>query len=465
MSRPNILYIHSHDTGRYLQPYGYAVPTPTLQRLAHEGMTFRQAFCCAPTCGPSRAALHTGLSPHEAGMDGLTLSGFTLHPEAKILAHRLEEAGYTTVLAGFQHLALKGGMLGYTKTKSGDVPTEEWAAAWLRDQARAGSPFFLDVGFLETHRKGEDYWRGDIEPPNPDDVRPPAHFADTPEARRDWSLYLASATSLDRKVAKVLNALEEAGLAENTLVIYTTDHGIAFPMAKVNLHDEGVGVALILRAPFLGQPRARLSDSMVSHLDIVPTVCEVAGLPVPQGMVGRSLLQLWRDPQQILHEKLFFETTYHGTYDPQRAVRTERWKLIRRFAQVDSPALHVSSQTDAGPIHSEWVAKGWPDWLFSDLQLFDIFFDPNEMCNLVDRPEFAALVSALDQSLTDWMAATGDPLLRGPIPMPMGLDYGLLPHGQARALPEESQREHFANIILERIAAGNNTNAGSRAGS
>jgi arylsulfatase A-like enzyme len=457
MNQPNILYIHSHDTGRYIEPYGYAVPTPTLQRLAESGMLFRQAFCCAPTCGPSRAGLHTGTAPHTCGMDGLTLSGFQLRDHRELLAQQLNQVGYASALAGFQHLALKGEMLGYTEINSTSgasrMPAEVWATDWLRKQADRRKPFFLDVGLMETHRKGLDYWRDDQPLPNPDYLRAPARFADTPETRRDWSMHVASAKTMDDKIASVLQALEETGLAENTLVIYTTDHGIAFPMAKANLTDEGVGVGLILRAPFLGRPHAAVSDVMVSHLDIFPTIGELAGMPAPDYLQGQSLLPLWKDGAASSRDALCFETTYHGVYDPQRAIRTNQWKYIRRFADVPSPAHHVASQTDQGAIRTEWIAHGWPDRLHDSVQLYDLHFDATESLNLAGRPEFAPVIAELDARLQQWMKDTGDPLVNGPVVMPMGLDYGLLEHGQPAALPAESSREHFTSFILEEIAA------------
>ena len=104
MPKPNILYIHSHDTGRYLQPYGHAIPTPNLQRLAERGVLFRRAYCAAPTCSPSRAALLTGQSPHSAGMLGLANRGFRLRDFNQHIIHTLKPSGYNSALAGIQHL-------------------------------------------------------------------------------------------------------------------------------------------------------------------------------------------------------------------------------------------------------------------------------------------------------------------------------------------------------------------------
>src|SRR5512147_2788750 len=104
MNRPNILYLHSHDTGRYIQPYGHAIPTPRLQRLAEQGVLFRKAFSAAPTCSPSRAALLTGQAPHSSGMLGLAHLGFSLHDYRQHILHTLRQVRYQSVLVGMQHL-------------------------------------------------------------------------------------------------------------------------------------------------------------------------------------------------------------------------------------------------------------------------------------------------------------------------------------------------------------------------
>ncbi len=227
MNRPNILYLHSHDSGRYVQPYGHAVPTPNLQHLAEEGVLFRQAFNAAPTCSPSRAGLLTGQAPHSCGQFGLVNRGFELRDRHKHLAQTLRAAGYTTALAGVHHVVRDPLTVGYDRWLRGDARE----ASSIADQAIAylaeprEQPFFLAVGLIETHR-------GFPEPGPLEDVRytlPPAPLPNTPQTRRDMAAYKASARIMDETMGAVLDALEENGLAENTLVICTTDHGIAFP--------------------------------------------------------------------------------------------------------------------------------------------------------------------------------------------------------------------------------------------
>ena len=142
MSPPNIVYIHSHDTGRYVQPYGHAIPTPHIQQLAEEGVLFRQAFCANPTCSPSRACLLTGQWAHSCGMTGLVNRGWTLpHPE-RLLTHTLQKAGYTTAMAGFQHVVADindGGFTRLLPQEAPDAQTEDRAAAFLAEDHQAPS--------------------------------------------------------------------------------------------------------------------------------------------------------------------------------------------------------------------------------------------------------------------------------------------------------------------------------------
>ena len=197
----NIIYLHSHDTGRYLQPYGHAVPAPNLQRLAEEGVLFRRAFSAAPTCSPSRACLLTGQSAHSCGQLGLANRDFFLqHPE-RHLANFLHGHGYSTALCGFQHLTLDSRTLGYDWIAEADPPgsgrPEYRTEAAVEFINRAHDrPFFLAVGYSETHRVFP-------EPSEEEDERytlPPAPLPDTPETRYDMASYKRMAKILDDQV-------------------------------------------------------------------------------------------------------------------------------------------------------------------------------------------------------------------------------------------------------------------------
>ena len=413
MPKPNILYIHSHDTGRYLQPYGHAIPTPNLQRLAERGVLFRRAYCAAPTCSPSRAALLTGQSPHSAGMLGLANRGFVLRDFSQHIIHTLKEAGYISALAGIQHLTSaqyhRGAeAVGYDRILTEGRPQAHIAAAeFIRSQPEA--PFWLTVGFFETHREyPTDH---DI---NPDYVLPPAPFPDTPGTRQDMANYIAMAQILDDKIGYVLKALDESGQRENTLVIYTTDHGLAFPDMKCNLTDHGIGVALIMDgpAPFRG---GRVIDGMVSHIDIFPTLCDLLDIDEPAWLQGHSMLPLLNGERDAIRDELFAEVSYHAAYEPKRAVRTERYKYIRRYDGRRSPVL---SNIDDGFAKSEWLEAGYADSPIAPERLYDTFLDPVERVNLIDSAEHADVLNDMRARLDRWMRDTDDPLLAGQVPAP-----------------------------------------------
>lgn len=412
--RPNILYIHSHDTGRYIQPYGYNVPAPHVQQLAEEGVVFRQAFSVAPTCSPSRAGLLTGQCAHSSGMIGLAHRGFSLHDYSQHIIHTLDPLGYESTLIGLQHIAEETSTIGYHRVV--DVESRH-----VRDVTPAAveflhsgpqEPFFLSVGFIETHREYH-------EPGPAEDWRycqPPRPIPDTPRTRKDMAAYKASVRVLDEGVGAVLEALDGAGLGEDTLVICTTDHGIAFPAMKCNLTDHGIGVMLIMRGPE-GLHGGKVIDGMVSHIDIFPTICELLEIEMPTWLQGTSLMPLIRGEAEEINDEIFADVTYHAAYEPKRCVRTKRWKYIRRFDHREKPVL---PNCDDSLSKDVWLEHGWGEREVAAEALYDLVFDPNEAHNLADDPDKASVLEAMRQRLQDWMERTDDPLLKGPVPAPRG---------------------------------------------
>ncbi|MBN1247766.1 MAG: sulfatase [Anaerolineae bacterium] len=411
-SRPNILYIHTHDIGRYVQPYGYAVPTPHIQALAEEGVLFRQAFCANPTCSASRAALLTGMYPHNNGMTGLAHRGWSLNDYSQHIVHTLRDAGYETVLAGVQHVAHGPDAwrtIGYDRWL-GNEDAQARAAAYL--ESAPCEPFFLSVGFSDTHREfGPLSDAGD-----PRYCRPPEPLPDTPKTREDMAHFMTSARDVDAKMGTVLAALEHAGLTENTLVICTTDHGIAFPRMKCTLTDSGTHIMLIVRGPG-GFEGGHVVDSLVSHIDIFPTLCDLLGIEPPPWLQGVSLMPLIRGEATDVRDEVFTEVNYHAAYEPMRAIRTKRWKYIRRFDDRRGPVL---PNCDDSPSKSLWLEHGWAEMAPDTEALFDLAFDPNEAHNLVSDPRAQAVLAELRAQLGAWMHATGDPLLAGRIAAPAG---------------------------------------------
>ena len=411
---PNIVYLHSHDTGRYVQPYGHQIQTPNIQRLADQGLLFRQAFCAAPSCSGSRACLLTGQWAHVNGMTGLAHRGWELDDYGRHILHPLRAAGYWSALIGEQHLSKEPEALGYDHVvEIGTTKVHSIApAAQQLIRSRPPQPFFLSVGFFETHREF-------FEPSSVRDAlygAPPAHLPDTPEIRADMAAFKASARSFDQGVGAVLHALDEQDLADDTLIVLTTDHGLPFPGAKGSLSDRGLGVLLIMRGPG-GFHGGHVVDALVSQVDLYPTLCELAGAPLPEDVHGVSLLPLVRREVAEVRDELFAELTYHAAYDPMRAIRTRRHKLIRHFGERLLPVL---PNVDDSPSKDLLVAAGWAEQPRPRLELYDLLADPIEMRNLAYDEAFSEVLDALSSQLDAWMRETGDPLLDGPVPVPLG---------------------------------------------
>jgi arylsulfatase A-like enzyme len=410
---PNILYIHSHDTGRFVQPYGYQVPTPNIQMLADQGVLFREAFCAAPTCSGSRASLLTGLYCHNNGMLGLAHRGWRLNDYGQHWVHTLRRANYHSTLIGEQHISVDPRVIGFDEVVPVDTNHASYVAPLTIQALRDAppEPWFMSVGFFETHR--------DFSAPT--SVRdtlyslPPANLPDLKTTRRDMAAFKASARSLDQGIGAVLHALHDFGLVDDTLVICTTDHGIAFPNAKATLFDRGIGVMMIVRGPGFGG--GKVVDAPISHLDVYPTLCELAGTEPPGWLQGKSLMPLVRGEVDRLHDAIFAETTYHAAYQPHRAIRTERWKYIRRFDEYPHPVLANCDDSDTKDL---WVEAGWGEETVPTEQLYDLVLDPQEGRNVAAEPARAGVVAELRERLEAWMRETDDPLLEGPVPPPPG---------------------------------------------
>jgi arylsulfatase A-like enzyme len=412
--------LHTHDSGRYLSVYGQPVPVPRIEALAAEGMLFRQAYSAAPTCSPSRAALLTGQLPHNAGMLGLAHRGFRLYEPSQHLASFLRGNGYRTATTGVEHVSAREEVpgLGFTDQLRPSGKAAEISAAAVEfvgshTREHTDQPFFLSVGFQETHTIAHaEHLFG--YPPVDGPVAPAPTLPSTADTRADMASFAAAAAAADAGMGAVLDALDRAGVADNTLVICTTDHGIAMPGMKGTLSDAGTGVLLVLRGPG-GFTGGKSTDSMVSHLDVYPTIAELLGVPRPAWLQGTSLLALAADPAATIRDEVYSEVTYHAAYEPQRSIRTSRYRYVQRFGERDRPVL---PNTDDSAGKRLWVDAGWADKHVEHEALYDTVFDPHEMVNLVRDPASAPVAISLRDRLREHMRDTDDPLLGGDVPAP-----------------------------------------------
>jgi len=424
MGVKNLLYLHSHDMGLYLGPYGYAMRTPHLQRFAEEGVLFRKAFAAAPTCSPSRAALLTGCTPHQNGQFGLTNHGWGLHHPDWHLARYLKGHGFHTISVSNDHVhELPVGeatevwqevhnhesMESYDRWITGEV-----AAARIREGLP--EPFFLAVGWDATHRSKwemvEAHTRETLGPVDDRFAAPFPIYPDNAETRREAALQARSVEYLDVQIGKVLRALEEAGKAAETLVIFVTDHGPGQPDMKKDLLDFGTGTALMLRGPGI-YGGGRVCDALVHQCDFFPTVCDAFGLPIPPWVTGKSWTGLLSGKAERVHTEIFTEQNYHGSACPLRAVRTERYKYIRHFGAAQN---YRHYHVDQGLIHGQWKAWGRDELAYPEEQLYDLALDPLERRNLADDPARHPMLAELRGKLEAWMRETGDVFPRGALP-------------------------------------------------
>jgi N-sulfoglucosamine sulfohydrolase len=427
---PNILFITCHDLGRFLGCYGVqTVHTPVLDGLAADGVLFNQAYATAPQCSPSRSSLFTGRYPHSNGVLGLTHGefGWDLHPQERHVAQILGDAGYATAMIGILHEAREIERCGFHEVilPGHDArETTERAEDLLNAFAGKSTPFYLQLGYHEPHRVPactphdadflgfSGYY---IEPDDSRGVTIPPFIRDDEGARAEIAELQGAVQHLDRAIGGVLHALRDLDLERDTLVIFTTDHGLALPRSKCSLYDPGTGVAMMLRLPARGWTGGRHIDQLVSNVDIFPTMLEVANLPAKEDVQGRSLVPLLDGRNERHRDCVFGQITYHDYYHPQRSIRTERHKLIVSF--TTAPFFMDPSQSwvrRVRPVHPEEPALAYAP----PVELYDLREDPNEWHNLADDDAHLEIRKDLLERLFRWMRDTGDPLLDGAVTSP-----------------------------------------------
>ncbi len=430
----NVLYINTHDTGRLISVYGQAAITPNLKKLAEEAVVFTEAFSCGPTCSPSRACLLTGLYPHQNGMLGLAQRGFALYNPHQHLASFLSDQGYRTAISGIQHevgsyLDINQASLhelGYQDVLTTDPKTykkeelcdwdrrnAEQAALWLKEYHSA-SPFMLTYGLHSTHRPYPKNIDSQIDQRY---VKPVNPVYNNEENRTDQAQFLTSAAQADESIGLVLKALHESGHYTDTIVIFTTDHGVAMPFNKCTLNDAGIGVSMILRFPG-SKCNGTVYDGLFSQVDLFPTLCDLLRLTRPAYLQGQSFAGLIMENQPICDQQVYAEINFHTSYEPARCVRTERYKYIRYYD--DSwDKINLSNIDESAP-KTFLMEHGLAEMHKYREGLFDLYYDPTEQHNLCDDENCLDVKNELSARLQQHLVDTDDPILKGPLPIIKG---------------------------------------------
>jgi arylsulfatase A-like enzyme len=431
-ARPNLLFCIADDWAwPHAGVYGDAVVrTPVFDRLAREGVLFTHAFCAAPSCTPSRAAILTGRFPHQletgANLYGPLPAKFPVYPDL------LEAAGYAVGYAGKGWGPGDFEAGGRTRNPAG--PRFQNFEDFLKS-VPANKPFCFWFGSHDPHRPYE-AGSGAASGLRADAVRVPAYLPDTPEVRQDILDYYAEVERFDRDVGALLQALERSGRARNTLVVVTGDNGWPFPRGKANLYDAGTRQPLALRWPAKIRGGQTVS-AFVNLADLAPTFLEAAGLKPPRDWTGKSLLPLVQGRSQRGREAVFLERERHANVRrgnpgyPARAVRTARFLYIRNLAPERWPAgdpelwhsVGPFGDCDPSPTKAFVLAhRDAPQWRrFFDLafarrpaeELYDLEKDPEQTLNVAAQPEYAPALGRLRAELDRWMRKTNDPRWRG----------------------------------------------------
>ncbi len=412
----NIVLIHCHDLGQYLGCYGAPLSTAHLDNLAAQGVRFTRYACTAAQCSPSRGSIMTGRYPHQNGLMGLAHIGWELNDDEVTLPMYLNEAGYSTWLFGEQHETSGDHpeRLGYRNlwvesSKAREVSQK--ATGFLKRMSHDNSqqPFFASIGFSEPHRP---YNAPGYAADDPAAVQPPPYLPDRPGIREDLAGLHGLIGTVDEAAGRIVQAVDDVGLADNTLVIFTTDHGIAMPRAKGTCYDPGIMTALIMRLPGLCEG-GKEYHQLLSNVDLLPTLLELTRQDIPERVAGRSFLPLPTGGDYQPRDHIFAEMTWHDKYNPMRAIRTEKYKYIRNFG--DRPLVYLPLDIYEGrageETREEYYATRRPQE-----ELYDIENDPLEQNNLAGKPEYGQQLRAFRDQVEQWREATNDPLLDGPIP-------------------------------------------------
>jgi len=400
----------THDTGRFIGCYGEKIATPNLDRIANEGARFNKYFSSAPVCGPSRGAMITGKFINRSG------TGFQGYgPDFKDpMPQYYAKNGYHTCHFGLYDEHQKVRVLGYDSVYPDGQDQAPQGA-----QHRASSimpaaadyilnyknkkPLFLWIGLYETHRPFKFY-----EPDRTGENSSLYNLKDDEKTQEDLSWFRGSVKSLDEGVGVVLDAIEKSGKTNNTIVVYTTDHGIPFPDCKGTLYDGGTNISLLLRWKERINPR--VCDNFLSNIDLYPTLCELCGFMPPKDIDGKSFAGCLLNGTPTEREYVFTQITTHCRFRPERAVRSKNYKYIRKFHQTPGGYMpfDVHESLSGKAIRQEFYARS-----YTREELYDLEKDPCEKVNVADCEEYRTIKEKLNLELINFMVSTKDPLLFG----------------------------------------------------
>lgn len=437
--RPNVVLIVSDDHGRGdLGCYGNsAIKMPNLDALAAEGVRFTNAFCTTASCSASRSVILSGLYNHYNGQYGHQHSyhHFSSFDYVRSLPVLLTQAGYRTARIGKYHVAPEE-IYQFDVALPGNSRSPVQMANNCKDFiADDDKPFFLYFCTSDPHRGGgkatglahqpdrfgnraEGYPGVKEVEYDPKDVVVPDFLPDIPECRAELAQYYQSVSRVDQGVGHLMGLLKQAGQYDNTVVIYISDNGIAFPGAKTTLYEPGMNLPCIVRVP--GQKDKGIAcDALVNYADLAPTILDCAGaIPSDYEFHGRSFKPVLEREHPEGWDTTYASHTFHEItmYYPMRVVRERRFKLIWNIAH----GLEYPFASDL------WASATWQGNLRRGnttygkrtidaylhrpkFELYDLQNDPHEVVNLADDPKHLAKLNAMKAKLKAFQKETKDP--------------------------------------------------------
>ncbi|MCH2181799.1 MAG: sulfatase [Mariniblastus sp.] len=473
----NIILFITDDQGTTLGCYGDSVAvTPHLDRLARDGTRFSHAFATTASCSASRSVVLSGLHNHKNGQYGHQhhFHKFASYHNVVSLSlpRVLARAGYRTARCGKFHVAPEI-VYQFDETIPGNPRNPVKMANNCRDFLTADSdrPFFLYFATSDPHRGGGIDATSELElKPNlfgnkkergahagiqevfyqADEVPVPKFLPDTPETRAELAQYYQSCSRIDTGLGRLVEILQQADLFDRTLILFTSDHGMAFAGGKTTVYDPGLKVPFIVRDPYQ-EKRGVVSEALISHVDITPSLLDFAGgldrqINGPadwqdpdqfwqqrdesvrenrsggnefRQYQGKSWLPILGDADAEHHADVFASHTFHEIqmYYPMRVVRDKKFKLIWNIAhKLDYPFAS-----------DLWAASSWQAQLQKGqaanygqrtvgqyiqrprFELFDIEKDPDEAYNLADKPEYAQVLKRYQERMKQMQAELKDP--------------------------------------------------------
>lgn len=419
-TQPHLVVYLSDDHSQFdASLYGNDnIPTPELERMAADGMTFTHAFVASPSCAPSRASMLTGLMPARTGAEA---NHSVPRPGTHSLMADLKAAGYEVVAFGKVAHYKTADRFGFDHTEEvHELPRLRRVVADYLNERQSDKPLCLLVGTTNPHVP----WarRSSFDPAA---IEFPPHHLDTPSTRQHRAAYYEEIKRLDAYLGD-LRKLAAEKLGDNVVFVHTSDHGSQWPFGKWNLYDYGIRVPLIVTWPEHIAAGSK-TDAMVSWIDLVPTLLELGGGQSPEGIDGRSFAGVLLGSEEQHRDRIFTTHTADGKMNqyPMRSVRTDEWKLIHNLAPDRKHTNHsdLNRKPLAGAYWNEWyeLAKNdphaqaivdryhrRPEW-----ELYHVSEDKWELNNVIDDPQQSQRVAQLQQELASWMEEQGDPGLNG----------------------------------------------------